>query len=136
LVRAYAAGETAVALAARYGRCAATVRTLLKNEIVLPRIAREVGEGQHDDRKSRGLGGAFTATLAARFALMNHHAPPAITTMSAASAAASPVQSVRLINLNLGRDAPHAERRNKTSFSVSPILDARSRPMRTGFTQS
>jgi uncharacterized protein (DUF433 family) len=31
LVRAYEAGETAVALAARYGRCAAAVRTLLKH---------------------------------------------------------------------------------------------------------
>ena len=27
------------------------------DEVVLPRIAREVGEGQHDDRKPRGLGG-------------------------------------------------------------------------------
>ena len=27
------------------------------DEVVLPRIAREVGEGQHDDRKTRGLGG-------------------------------------------------------------------------------
>ena len=26
-------------------------------EVVLPRIAREIGEGQHDDRKPRGLGG-------------------------------------------------------------------------------
>ena len=27
------------------------------DEVVLPRIARQVGEGQHDDRKPRGLGG-------------------------------------------------------------------------------
>ena len=27
------------------------------DEVVLPRIAREIGEGQHDDRKPRGLGG-------------------------------------------------------------------------------
>ena len=27
------------------------------DEVILPRIAREVGEGQHDDRKPRGLGG-------------------------------------------------------------------------------
>ena len=33
--------------------------------------------------------GAFAATLAGRFALTNHHAPPASTTMSAAMPAAS-----------------------------------------------
>ncbi len=27
------------------------------DEVVLPRIARQIGEGQHDDRKTRGLGG-------------------------------------------------------------------------------
>ena len=27
------------------------------DEIVLPRIARQIGEGQHDNRKPRGLGG-------------------------------------------------------------------------------
>ena len=27
------------------------------DEVVLPRIAREIGEGQYDDRKTRGLGG-------------------------------------------------------------------------------
>ena len=27
------------------------------DEVVLPRIARQIGEGQHDDRKPRGLGG-------------------------------------------------------------------------------
>ena len=65
-------------------------------EVVLRRIAGEIGERQHDDGKTRGLGGGvFVATVAGRFALRNHHAPPAITTSSAAIAAASGASAER-----------------------------------------
>ena len=47
-------------------------------EVNLRRIAAEIGEGQHDHRKPRGLGRRFRGdAVAGRFALRNHHTPPA-----------------------------------------------------------
>ena len=66
------------------------------DEVVLPRIARQVGEGQTTIERRAASAGVFAATLAGRFALRSHHAPPAITTSSAASAAASGASPKRL----------------------------------------
>ena len=65
-------------------------------EVVLRRIAGEIGEGQHDDGKTRGLGGRVRGDVAGRFALRKYQAPPAIRTSSAASAAASGASPKRL----------------------------------------
>ena len=66
------------------------------DEVVLPRIAREIGEGQHDDRKPRGLGGRFRGDACGPVRIEEPPRAARDHNQSAASAAASGASPNRL----------------------------------------